>query len=84
MAKLPKSEYEPLLKEALVCWKCDETFKTIPKLKEHLKAEWEKDAARAKAKENRKQKRKREEDKSPDGASSSKRSNTFKEDTPDS
>lgn len=64
MAKLSKSQYEPLLKEDLVCWRCDESFKTIPKLKEHLRAEWEKDAARAKAKGERERKRKRDEDES--------------------
>lgn len=50
MAKIPKSQYEPLLKEDLVCWSCDQVFKTIPKLKEHLKEKWEKDVARARAK----------------------------------
>ncbi|GJJ12152.1 hypothetical protein Clacol_006393 [Clathrus columnatus] len=45
--KLPASKYEPLLKEDLVCWKCDELFSTIPKLKEHLKKEWEQEASKA-------------------------------------
>ncbi|KAF8590586.1 hypothetical protein K439DRAFT_100458 [Ramaria rubella] len=47
MSKLDKARYEPLLKEDLSCWRCDETFKTIPNLKEHLRQEWEKDAAKA-------------------------------------
>ncbi|KIJ44100.1 hypothetical protein M422DRAFT_169064 [Sphaerobolus stellatus SS14] len=55
MAKLPKSQYEPLLKEDLICWRCNESFKTIPKLKEHLRAEWEKDAAKVKVKELKRQ-----------------------------
>lgn len=41
MKKLPASKYEPLLKEDLVCWQCDKPFSTIPKLKEHLKRDWE-------------------------------------------
>lgn len=59
MSKLRKSQYEPLLKEDLVCWRCEETFKSIPKLKEHLRQEWEKDAVKAKT---RNQKRKVRED----------------------
>lgn len=41
MKKLPASKYEPLLKEDLFCWQCDKPFSTIPKLKEHLKHDWE-------------------------------------------
>jgi aprataxin len=68
MSKLSKSQYEPLLKEALVCWQCDEVFKTIPQLKEHLRQEWDKEATRAKV-----GKRKREARDDSDEATSSKR-----------
>ena len=40
--------HEPLLKENLECWRCRETFKTLSKLKEHLKWEKEAEASRAK------------------------------------
>ncbi|KAH7340220.1 HIT-like domain-containing protein [Rhizoctonia solani] len=34
-------KYEPLLKRDLECFKCQETFKTIPQLKSHLQKEWD-------------------------------------------
>ncbi|KAF8481535.1 hypothetical protein JB92DRAFT_3037504 [Gautieria morchelliformis] len=68
MSKLSKSQYEPLLKEDLVCWRCDEAFKAIPKLKEHLRQEWDNDAAKAKAR-----KRKREAKDDSNDATTSKR-----------
>lgn len=39
VAALQKNLHEPLLKEDLECWRCEETFKTMPKLKEHLTRE---------------------------------------------
>ena len=59
MSKLSKAKYEPLLKEDLVCWRCDEAFKTLPKLKEHLRQEWKNDAVKANT---RKRKRQLKED----------------------
>ncbi|ORY89390.1 hypothetical protein BCR35DRAFT_317308 [Leucosporidium creatinivorum] len=55
----PKSHFESLEKEALVSFYTDEEFKTIPKLKEHLVAQFERRAKAAKAK--LKQKREAEE-----------------------
>jgi aprataxin len=68
MSKLSKSHYDPLLKEDLVCWRCDEVFKAMPKLKEHLRQEWDNDAAKAKAR-----KRKREAKDDSNDATTSKR-----------
>jgi aprataxin len=45
---LQQSQHEPLLKEDLECWRCRETFKTLPKLKEHLTREKEAEAYRKK------------------------------------
>ena len=45
---LRQSLREPLLEEDLKCWRCRETFKTLPKLKEHLKREKEAEASREK------------------------------------
>ena len=45
---LKQSLHEPLLKEDLECWRCCERFKTLPKLKEHLKREKEVEASREK------------------------------------
>jgi len=57
MASMKKSQYEPLLKEDLSCWRCHSEFKTIPKLKAHLQEEWDNEAKREKAKLERKRKR---------------------------
>lgn len=40
--------HEPILKEDLRCWRCRETFNTLPKLKEHLKREKDAEASREK------------------------------------
>ncbi|KAF7294986.1 HIT domain-containing protein [Mycena indigotica] len=56
MAKLNAKEYEPLLKEDLVCWRCDTTMKNMPTLKMHLQEEWDKVVKREKAKLEKKQK----------------------------
>jgi aprataxin len=55
MSKLKKTAYEPLLKEALSCWRCDKAVKNMPAMKVHLQEEWEKerDGERAKAAKNR-------------------------------
>ena len=45
---LQKGLHEPLLKEDLQCWRCRETLKTIPKLKEHLEREKKAEASREK------------------------------------
>ena len=68
ISQLGKTQYESLLKEDLVCWRCDEAFKTIPKLKEHLRQEWENDAAKANTR-----KRKRQLRGDPDETSGSKK-----------
>lgn len=47
MSKLPESQYEPILKSDLACWRCQATQKNIPTLKQHLQVEWEKEKARA-------------------------------------
>lgn len=46
MTSLRQNRREPLLKEDLECWRCRETFKTFPKLKEHLTREKEAEASR--------------------------------------
>jgi len=51
------SEYEPLLKDDLSCWKCDRSFPNMPKLKSHLQEEFDKLSDQEKAKEERKRKR---------------------------
>jgi aprataxin len=38
---MPVQKYEALLKTNLECFKCQETFKTIPQLKIHLQKEWD-------------------------------------------
>ncbi|OBZ75934.1 Aprataxin [Grifola frondosa] len=58
MIALKPSRYEPYLKEDMQCWRCNEVFKTMPKLKEHLQQEWDKEASSEKAKMERKLKRK--------------------------
>lgn len=57
MARLPVSQYEPLLKEDLNCWRCHTSLKNIPALKVHLQEEWDKE----KRKTTVQKKRKREE-----------------------
>lgn len=57
MRELKKSEYEPLLKENLACWRCGTTMKNMPTLKTHLQEEWEKEEKAEKAKLERKRKR---------------------------
>nr|GAT58734.1 predicted protein [Mycena chlorophos] len=42
MAQLKPKQYEPILKEDLVCWRCDKTMKNMPTLKAHLQEEWDK------------------------------------------
>jgi aprataxin len=41
MAKLPRTQYEALLKEPLVCFHCKAEQKNMPTLKTHLQQEWE-------------------------------------------
>jgi aprataxin len=40
MSSLKKLEYEPLLKEDLMCFRCGRTLKNMPLLKTHLQEEW--------------------------------------------
>ncbi|KAI0316693.1 HIT-like domain-containing protein [Amylostereum chailletii] len=40
-SQLKKSQYEPLLKEDLVCLHCESPMKNMPTLKAHLQEEWE-------------------------------------------
>ena len=61
MTSLRRNLHEPLLKADLECWRCHETFKTLPKLKEHLKREQEAEASREK-KGHQEKKRKNRED----------------------
>jgi aprataxin len=57
MSELKKSQYDPLLKEDLVCWRCGHMLKNMPTLKTHLQEEWDKEAKVEKAKLERKRKR---------------------------
>ncbi|KZT67782.1 HIT-like protein [Daedalea quercina L-15889] len=61
MSQLKPSQYEPLLKEPLECWRCNNDFKTMPLLKAHLQGEWEAEAKLEKAKLEKKRKRVSEE-----------------------
>ncbi|KAG2054767.1 HIT-like protein [Suillus hirtellus] len=56
-SQLKKSEYEPLLKEDLSCWKCDRNLSNMPKLKSHLQEEFDKLFDQEKAKVERERKR---------------------------
>jgi aprataxin len=70
MSALKVSQYECLLKEELSCFRCDQAFKTMPRLKEHLQEEWEKQKKRAQTKESRESQlnNKRPAEASPDNA----------------
>ena len=57
MSQLKKSEYEPLLKESLCCWRCERDMKNMPLLKAHLQEEWDEEARKEKARLARKRKR---------------------------
>ncbi|KAG0696498.1 HIT-like domain-containing protein [Suillus ampliporus] len=58
MAKLDRSQYELLLKDNdLCCWRCDRALGSMPKLKAHLKDEFDKLTKSEKAKLERKRKR---------------------------
>ncbi|KAA1469527.1 HIT-like protein, partial [Dentipellis sp. KUC8613] len=41
VSQLKKSEYEPRLKEDLVCFRCERALKNMPALKAHLQEEWD-------------------------------------------
>ncbi|KAJ4488139.1 hypothetical protein J3R30DRAFT_3654469 [Lentinula aciculospora] len=56
MVKLDQKAYEKLLKEDLVCWKCEAQMKNIPTLKAHLQEEWDKVSKREKGRTERKRK----------------------------
>lgn len=47
MSELKKSQYEPLLKGELACWRCGHAMKNIPTLKAHLQKEFDDEAARS-------------------------------------
>jgi aprataxin len=55
-ASLKPSVYEPLLKEPLECFRCHDELKNMPKLKEHLQAEFDAMAEQEKQKLRRKRK----------------------------
>ncbi|KAG1754569.1 hypothetical protein EDB19DRAFT_1969949 [Suillus lakei] len=57
ISQLKKSDYEPLLKEDLSCWKCNHNLSNMPKLKSHLQEEFDKLSDQEKAKAERKRKR---------------------------
>jgi aprataxin len=42
MAKLKASEYEPILKEDLSCFRCHSHQKNMPTLNAHLQEDWNK------------------------------------------
>ncbi|KAK7693437.1 hypothetical protein QCA50_003005 [Cerrena zonata] len=50
ISELKKSQYEPLLKEDLECFRCECSIKNMPLLKTHLQEEWDKLAEKEKAK----------------------------------
>jgi len=54
MSELKKSQYEPLLKDDLVCWRCGHVLKNMPTLKAHLQEEWDQEAKVERAKLERK------------------------------
>jgi C2HE / C2H2 / C2HC zinc-binding finger len=54
MSDLKKSQYEPLLKDKLSCWRCGQEMKNMPAMKAHLQEEWEKEKTTEKAKLERK------------------------------
>ena len=56
MSRLKKSDYEPLVKESLCCWKCEREMKNMPLLKAHLQEEWDDEARKEKARLARKRK----------------------------
>ncbi|TFK54942.1 HIT-like protein [Heliocybe sulcata] len=60
MSGLKKDQYEPLLKESLVCWECDKPFKNIPALKTHLQEKWDGRVEREKKRLDKKRTRVRE------------------------
>jgi len=57
MSELKKSQYEPLLKDDLSCWRCGKDMKNMPTLKAHLQEEWDNLAKKEKAKLDKKRKR---------------------------
>jgi len=61
-SQLNSKDYDPILKEALQCWRCDEVLKTVPVLKDHLKDHFEADIAKAKKKQDRLEAVKRKRD----------------------
>ncbi|KAJ3856987.1 HIT-like domain-containing protein [Lentinula lateritia] len=69
MVKLDQKAYEKLLKEDLVCWKCETPMKNIPTLKAHLQEEWNEVSKREKRRVERK--RKQEEKQLPETADDS-------------
>ncbi|KAJ3908575.1 HIT-like domain-containing protein [Lentinula edodes] len=69
MVKLDQKSYEKLLKEDLVCWKCEAPMKNIPTLKAHLQEEWNEVSKREKRRAERK--RKQEEKQLPETADDS-------------
>ncbi|KAJ4480591.1 HIT-like domain-containing protein, partial [Lentinula edodes] len=69
MVKLDQKAYEKLLKEDLVCWKCEAPMKNIPTLKAHLQEEWNETSKREKRRAERK--RKQEEKQLPETADDS-------------
>jgi aprataxin len=73
MSDLTKSQYEPLLKDDLSCWRCGEGMKNMPTLKAHLQEEWDNERKREKAKLAKKEKTKRNLPEDEDAGPASKR-----------
>lgn len=60
MVKLDQKAFEKLLKEDLVCWKCEAPMKNIPTLKAHLQEEWNETSKREKRRAERKRKQEKQ------------------------
>jgi len=76
VSKLDKAKYELILKESLVCWRCEAVQRNIPTLKTHLQNHFDDDVKRAQRKP---LKRKRDEDSADDTIITAKKSNVATE-----
>ncbi|KAF7305119.1 HIT domain-containing protein [Mycena kentingensis (nom. inval.)] len=54
MTSLDPKSYDPLLKEDLICWRCDTRCKNMPALKSHLQEEWDRILQREERKKKKK------------------------------
>jgi len=65
--RLNEKQFEPLLKEPLQCWRCEEVAKTVPAMKTHLKDHFETDLTKASKKKERLEAGKRKRDSDDEG-----------------